>query len=58
MLLRLPRPVARFRHARDAGGTDLLEYAGNYHERAATPGTDVAVAFAGAIAISLLRIGS
>lgn len=37
-------------------GTEEFEYAGNYHDRLAKPGTDVATVFAGGIAISLLPL--
>lgn len=45
-----------YEHTAPDAGRVLMTYAGRYHERPATPGTDVALAFAGYITLSPLAI--
>ena len=48
-----PLPIA-YEDSEGEEGSITLTYSGNYHQRTITPGTDVAVTFAGGIAVSQL----
>ena len=48
--------VIHYQHHALENGVQQYDYSGNYHDRLAAPGTDVAAVFAGAIAISPLPL--
>lgn len=50
-------PAFSFTQSREGNNATLLTCVSRYHERLATPGTDVALAFAGHITLSILPLG-